>query len=311
MNRQLKGFLITSTGATMWGLNAVAGKYVMGEKGVDPVWMVTLRLILAGIVLLGIAIVKDNAQDASGIVALKGKVLNVFAIWKDKKSVGRLLIIAVFAFAICQVSYFAAIDLSNAGIATAIQQTAPVFVLLSVLVLEKRLPKIMEIIVLVTVIFGAFMLATGGNLKALIMPANALILAIISSITCAMYTVLPGKLIRQYGTFATIGWGMLLAGILLIPIAKLWVVSGIWDFSTILVFSFVIIFGTVMAFATFLYGITIVGPLTGSILGLIEPVVAAFASAIILQQTFLVTDIIGIVAILAGVTMLAIYNEKK
>ena len=298
MNKQLKGFLITSTGATMWGLNAVAGKFVMGVKGVDPVWMVTLRLVLAGLILLIIATVK--AKDQS-----------VFTIWKDKKSVGRLLIIAVFAFAICQVSYFAAINLANAGIATAIQQTAPVFVLLSVLFLEKRLPKCMEIVVLLTVIFGAFMLATGGNWKTLIVPANALILAILSSITCAMYTVLPGKLIKKYGTFAAVGWGMLLAGIIMIPVAKLWEVSGTWDFSTVAVFSFVIIFGTVVAFAAFLYGITIVGPLTGSILGLIEPVVAALASAVILKQKFLVTDIIGIVAILGGVAMLSIYNEKK
>lgn len=310
MNKQLKGFLITSTGATMWGLNAVAGKFVMGVKGVDPVWMVTLRLILAGLILLGVATMKADVQAISSTALFKEKLKSVFAIWKDKKSVGRLLIIAVFAFAICQVSYFAAINLANAGIATAIQQTAPVFVLMSVLFLERRLPKIMEIVVLITVIFGAFMLATGGNWKTLIVPANALILAIISSITCAMYTVMPGKLIKKYGTFAAIGWGMLLAGIIMIPVAKLWEVSGTWDISTVAVFSFVIIFGTVVAFAAFLYGITIVGPLTGSILGLIEPVVAAVASAVILKQEFLMTDVVGIAAILGGVAMLSLYNEK-
>lgn len=61
----------------------------------------------------------------------------------------------------------------------------------------------------------------------------------------------------------------------------------------------------------FLYGITIVGPLTGSILGLIEPVVAALASAVILKQEFLITDVIGIAAILGGVAMLSIYSEKN
>lgn len=297
MNKKLKGFLITSTGATMWGLNAVAGKYVMNVKDVDPVWMVTLRLILAGTILLLIAAGKSEKHS-------------IFEIWKDKKSVGRLLVIAVFAFAICQVSYFAAIHLSNAGVATAIQQTAPVFVLLSVLVMERRLPKKMEIIVLATVILGAFILATGGNWKTLIVPAEALVLAIISSVTCAMYTVLPGKLIKRYGTFAAVGWGMFLAGILMIPVAKLWVISGTWDIRTVIVFGFVIIFGTVVAFAAFLYGITLVGPLTGSILGLIEPVVAAVASAVILKQTFRLSDVFGIAAILGGVAMLSFYNKE-
>lgn len=295
--KQLKGILITGTGAAMWGLNAVAGKFVMGTKGVDPVWMVTLRLILAGLILLGIAVYKSKGEGA-------------FDIWKDKKSVVRLLVVAIFAFAICQTSYFAAIDLSNAGISTAIQQTSPVFVLIWILILEKRLPRKIEIIVLILVIFGAFTLATGGSVDSLVMPLNALILALISSITCAMYTVLPAELIKKYGTFYAVGWGMFLAGIFLIPVAKLWIVSGTWDVQTVLGFSFVVIFGTVVAFGAFLYGITIVGPLKGSILGLIEPVVAAFASALLLKQVFTLADIIGIVAILSGVTILSVSKEK-
>lgn len=297
MRSQFKGILITSTGAAMWGLNAVAGKFVMGTKGVDPVWMVTLRLICAGLILLGIAVYKSKGKGA-------------FDIWKDKKSVIRLLVVAIFAFAICQTSYFAAIDLSNAGISTAMQQTSPIFVLMWLLISEKRAPKKVEIIVLILVIFGAFTLATGGSIDSLVMPLNALVLALISSVTCAMYTVLPAKLIEKYGTFYAVGWGMFLAGIFLIPVAKLWIVSGTWDIQTILGFSFVVICGTVIAFGAFLYGITLVGPLVGSVLGLIEPVVAAVASVLILKQVFTVADIIGIVAILAGVTILSVYNGK-
>ena len=88
MSNQFKGILITTTGASMWGLCAVAGKYVMGTKGVDPVWMVTLRLILAGTILLTMAHIKAKEQDP-------------FAIWKDRNSVIRLLVVAVFAFAVC------------------------------------------------------------------------------------------------------------------------------------------------------------------------------------------------------------------
>lgn len=298
MKNQFKGILITITGASMWGLCAVAGKYIMGTKGVDPVWMVTLRLLTAGIILLGIALVKSKGNG-------------IFDIWKDKKSILRLLVVAVFAFAVCQTSYFAAIHLSNAGITTAIQQTAPVFVLLWVLISEKRMPQIIEVLVLCMVVFGAFTLATGGKIDSLVLPMNALILGLISAVTCAMYTVLPGKLIERYGTFYAIGWGMLIAGIFLIPIAKLWIVSGSWDLGTVFAFEFVVIFGTVTAFAAYLYGITIVGPLKGSILGLIEPVVAAFASALILRQAFALSDIIGIIAILGGVMILSIYKGTK
>ena len=298
MKNQFKGILITTTGASMWGLCAVAGKYVMGTKGVDPVWMVTLRLILAGTILLIMARIKSKDQDP-------------LEIWKDKKSVGRLLVVAIFAFAVCQTTYFAAIDLSNAGITTAIQQTSPLFVLLWVLLLEKRKPQKIEVLVIAMVVFGAFVLATGGDMSALVIPLKALIFGLISAVTCAMYTVLPGKLIEKYGTFYAIGWGMLLAGFILIPVAKLWIVSGTWDFGTVLGFGFVVIFGTVTAFAAFLYGITIVGPLLGSVLGLVEPVVAAVASVLLLKQVFSITDIVGIIAILGGVAILSVYKGKN
>ena len=298
MRGQLKGMIITTLGASMWGFCAVAGKYVMGTKGVDPVWMVTLRLICAGLILLSIGYYRE-----------KGKGL--LEIWKDKASVLRLLVVAIFAFAVCQTTYFAAVHLSNAGIASAIQQTAPVFVLLWVLLFEKRRPKFIEVFIIGMVIIGAFILATGGNLGALSMPASALILSLVSAVTCAMYTVLPAKLVKKYGTFYATGWGMLVAGILLVPIAKLWIISGTWDIRTIGAFGFVVIFGTVTAFGAFLYGITLVGPLKGSILALVEPVIATITSAILLKQAFSISDIIGIIVILSGVTMLSLQQSKN
>ena len=297
MKHKIKGILITATGASMWGFGAVAGKFVMGTKGVNPVWMVTLRLISAGLIFLTIGYIKAKKEG-------------LFDIWKDKKSIPRLLVVAVFAFAVCQTTYFAAVDVSNAGIASAIQQTAPVFVLLWMMLWEKRRPKKMEVFVVAIVICGAFILSTGGNLGALLIPMEALILALISAVTCAMYTILPSKLIKKFGTFYTSGWGMLLAGIFLIPVARLWIVSGTWDLETIASFGVVVIFGTVVAFGLFLYGVTLVGPFIGSVLGLVEPVLAAIVSAVVLNQVFSITDIVGIVLILLGVLVLSIYQSK-
>jgi drug/metabolite transporter (DMT)-like permease len=73
----------------------------------------------------------------------------------------------------------------------------------------------------------------------------------------------------------------------------------------------VVIFGTVVAFASFLYGITMVGPLMGSVLGLVEPVVAAVASVVLLKQFFTVTDIVGIASILGGVAILSVYKGSN
>lgn len=297
-NSQLKGTIITLFGASCWGLCAVAGKYVMNEKGVDPVWMVTLRLLLAGSILLIIGIIKSRGNG----------ILNI---WRDKSSVLRLIAVAALAFAVCQTTYFAAISYANAGIITAIQQTAPAFVLIWALISEKRLPRLAELVILAVVIFGAFMLSTNGDISALSIPAIALILALISAVTSAMYSIMPRPLLIKYGTFPAVGWGMILAGIMLVPVAKLWVGSGTWDIQTIGAFGFVVIFGTVIAFGSYLYGITIVGSLKGSIYGLIEPVVSAFASALLLHQSLTFIEICGVLAIMIGVATLAISHNKE
>ena len=40
-------------------------------------------------------------------------------------------------------------------------------------------------------------------------------------------------------------------------------------------------------------------------------IISLFASAFLLKQEFKITDIIGIAAILGGVTVLSVYKEKK
>lgn len=297
-NNQLKGTLITIFGASCWGFCSVAGKFIMNEKGVDPVWMVTVRLLCAGSILL-----------IMGIIQSRGK--GTFDIWKDKNSVIRLVIVAALAFAVCQTTYFAAISYANAAIVTAIQQTAPIFVLIWTLLIDKRFPKKMEIIILAVVVFGAFLLSTNGDWSKLSIPMIALIFSLISAITCAMYSIMPRPLLIKYGTFPAIGWGMILAGIMLIPVAKIWIPSGVWDIETLGAFAFVVIFGTVIAFASYLYGITIVGPLKGSIYGLVEPVVSAFASVVLLRQGLTFVEMMGVFAILAGVATLAITQNSK
>ena len=86
-------------------------------------------LIIAGLVFLAIEIMISGRKAGSSEIEAPGEgavsgAASIFDIWKDRSSVFRLILVAVFAFAVCQASYFAAIDCSNAGTASAIQQTA-------------------------------------------------------------------------------------------------------------------------------------------------------------------------------------------
>ena len=228
----LSGTLITLLGAGLWGLNAVVSKYLMA-RGVDTMWMVNFRMITSGLVLL--------------IFALLRNPHGIFDIWKDRKSVIRLLVIAVFAFGLCQPTYYISIDYSNAGIASAIQQTAPVFVLIYVIIKEHRKPASAELAALALVIAGSFLISTHGDISALAISPVALIAGLISAVCSAMYITLPSDLIKRYGTFETVGWGLFVGGIIIAPFCRLWNFPAAWDGPMIWGMIFIILPGAALA----------------------------------------------------------------
>ncbi len=299
---QIIGTIITLLGAGFWGLCAVVSKYLMDDKGLDSMWLVDFRMVSAGVIMLLIAAisVKLKTNSWSGI----------FEIWKDRKSVIRLLAVAFLAFGVCQLTYFLAIEYCDAAIATALQQTSPVFVLAFAVIKEHRRPSPAEIIVLVMVIFGSFLLATGGDIHALAIPVLALVYGLSSAVTSALYITLPPPLISRYGTFETIGWGLTIGGIAIAPICKLWNMPATYDAGIVLGLIYIVVFGAILAFALYLYGATIIGTVKAGIYGLFEPVVATLASVLWLKQTFTKADYIGILAILGGIAILTLSKNK-
>ena len=293
---KLFGTLVTLSGAALWGLNAVVSKYLMG-RGIDTMWMVNFRMITSGLVLLIFALVKNPH--------------GIFDIWKDKRSVIRLLVISVFAFGLCQPTYYLSIDYSNAGIASAIQQTAPVFVLIYVILKERRRPSGAELSALALVTAGSFLIATHGDFSALAVHPLALLFGLISALMCALYITLPSELIRRYGTLETVGWGLFIGGIVIAPFCRLWNFPAQWDTTLILGMAFIILPGAACAFALFLYGTSIVGPVRGGVYNLFEPVVALLASVMLLSQSFHPAEIGGTAAILTGIAILTVAKENK
>lgn len=49
MNQSLKGICFTVAGGCCWGMSGVMGKYLFDAKDLTATWLVTVRLLGAGI----------------------------------------------------------------------------------------------------------------------------------------------------------------------------------------------------------------------------------------------------------------------
>ncbi|OUQ52591.1 EamA family transporter [Lachnoclostridium sp. An118] len=293
----LRGMAIALIGGIFWGLAGVFGQFLFEYKGTNARWLVSVRLVLAGLLLLSTVVVKQRAT--------------FWKIWTDKKDAATLVLFGILGMAGCQLSYYTAVELSNAGTATVLQYTAPVLILGYEAVRMRRRPRGFEIAALVLALAGTFLLATHGNPGSMSLSGKALAWGLMSAVMMAVYNLLPAKLMKKYGTFCVIGWGMLVGGIVLSAFTHPWHVVGRWDLEAVGAMAVVVVLGTVLSFSFYMEGVRMIGAAKASLLASVEPVTATIASALIMHVVFAGMDVLGIVCILGAVLLLSVPGLKK
>lgn len=117
MNRyMMEGVGLTILGGILWGFSGMCSQFLQQFRHVRAEWLVPIRLLLAGVITLGLA------------YSQKGK--DIFNVWRCKRDVLDLVIFAVFGIGLCQYSYFKSIYYAGAGIATVLQYLGPSFIII-------------------------------------------------------------------------------------------------------------------------------------------------------------------------------------
>ena len=296
-NRQALGVVLTLTGGCLWGLCGSCGQFLFQYKKVTSDWLVPIRLTSAGLLILLYLAVRQRKK--------------VLAVWKEREGRRDILVFSIFGMMLCQYSYFTTIQYSNAGTATVLQYTGPALILLYLCFRNRKKPKRYELIALFCSIFGTFILATHGNLSELAIPAKALLWGITSAVTLVVYTLQPAGLMKKYSTLLTLGWGMLIGGLVLMLLMNPWRLHPLVDGQTILALGFIVLFGTIFAFDFYLTGVKLVGASSASMLACIEPVAATVFSVAWLKVEFQSIDFIGFVFVISTVFIISLNQMRE
>lgn len=296
-NTQTKGLLYTLVGGMCWGLSGCFGEYLFSEKHITAIWLVNIRLIFAGTILVIYSYFTE-----------RDKLKNILT---NKEDFKQLILFGLIGLMACQYTYFSAIEHSNAGTATVLQSLNPIIILGYLCIKNKQSPKFVEILAIIVALIGIFLLSTKGDIHNMVLSQKGLFMGLMSAVGAAAYSLMGSGLIKKYSVFVVVGFGMFLGGIALLPIARIWTIPVEYDAGVIGGTLAVSIVGTLIAFTLFLKGISIVGSFVGSLVGMIEPVTAVIVSITFLGARFSFIEFIGFAMILGTVTALSIYTKKK
>lgn len=289
------GMALVITSALLWGISGIAAQYLFQQQGFSPGWLVVIRLLVSGVILLGIAFRKNRSD--------------FWKIWRSKQDRLNLILFGILGVLGVQYTYFMAIDYGNAATATVLQYLAPVIIACYIALQMRRLPNMKEVIAIAMALLGTFLLVTHGNLNSLSISRPALFWGIVSAVAMAFYTLNPRRLLAAYGSLIVTGWAMLVGGIGFSFIHPPWKFQGEWSITALIAVVFIVLFATVVAFYCFLESLNYLSAPEASLLSCIEPVASAVLAVIWLQVPFGYTDWAGTFCIVTTVGMLAVMKK--
>lgn len=297
-SRHIQGLIFVILGAALWGIGGTAADYIFRNTPVTVDWYVTFRLTLSGIILLG----------AYAFFSRKRQPVRM-----DKKTLGMLFIYSLLGMTMVQYSFMAAIGHGNAAIATVLQYTGPIYIILWLVIRRYSKWSWVDGVIIAGMIAGVALLATNGELDKMIVSPAALVWGLISGVALAYYTLHAQKLLYRMHPLQLVGGSMLIGGIAMNFIHPLWDFDfGFdWTFELLAILILSVLLGTTLAFLLYISSLKHLSSKEAGILGIIEPVSAVVSSVIWLNVSMGIYQIIGIMIILGIAVYISIGRKKK
>lgn len=298
-----RGVVAALIGGAMWGFSGTCAQYLYQRYEIDPLFITWVRMLGSGILFL---ILLAFTQ--------RGKLR---AIAGDNRELGRLALFGIAGLFLCQFTYTTSVNATNAGTATVLQSLNTVFILAATCLMMRRAPRAMELGGLALALVATWLIATKGNLTALMIPPAGLAWGLINAASCTFYIMYPKHLFARWGSLPVTGIGMLIGGIAAVAI---WGLGGLWGAAPVvpelgldgvLVLAAIVVIGTLAAFGLYLHGVSIVGSVKGGLLGTTEPASAMVFAALWLGTMFTWADWIGLVLMVAMIFLVTLSGSKE
>jgi drug/metabolite transporter (DMT)-like permease len=286
------------TGAMLWGMTGSILEWVLANTELSVPFILTIRLMIAGSSILA-------------YLALKKE--DIFTVVRTPYWRYQLILFSILGMVGLQFTFTMAIETSNAVVATLLQFSAPIFVVLYVSFHHKKFPPRFQVLGIIGTLAGLFLLLTNGSMSSLLVSTEALLWGIAVGMTFAFYTLYPSRLMKEWSVLAIVGWSMLFGGMVLGLTNRVWL-SNEWTIlaepKMVFIMAILIIFGT-LAFLLFLSSMNYISAVETSILSSVEPLTVMVISIIWFDTMLQNVQLMGAMIMLVFVTWLSIGDKKE
>jgi drug/metabolite transporter (DMT)-like permease len=284
-------------GAMLWGATGPMIEWLLDNTEMTVQFMLVIRLLFAGALLLT-------------MLKIQGKRITLP--WRTKFWARQLLIFGIVGMLGVQYTFVATINVSSAVIATLFQFLAPIYIILFVSWMHRKLPPVAQVAGMFVTLVGLFFLLTNGSLSGITISKGTVLWGLVLGFTFSFYTLYPSRLMHEWGVLVSVGWAMLIGGIALLIMNPISVVKQSYlltEWNTALMLFLIIIVGT-SAFILFLASMKYITAIETSILSSFEPLTAIIISMIWFGQVLGAWQLVGAVVMLIGVTQISIAGSK-
>ena len=295
--RHPMGYAVTVVAALCWGASGVSAEYLMSRHGIELTLISFVRMSIGGLLTLACVLLRSR-----GVSAQHRDLVCAPRNWRD------LAIYAVFGLAACQITHMGVIRASNAGTGTILEYLGLILIVVWVCLTHRRWPRACETIAIVLAVSGTFLLCTHGSLDSLVITPSALAWGAVAALTLATYTLLPARLIAAYGADVVVGYALLIAGLGVGLVGRVWRFAITWTPDVILAMVITVVLGTTVAFTAYLWGVDRIGPVKASLIGSLEPIAAAALSALVMGTSYTGVDIVGMILIVGAVVTISVVD---
>lgn len=276
MQKKTEGICFAISAGICWGSMGVAAQVLMEDSGFVVGDLVAGRLLGAGALLLMFE-----------HFFMRRSLLKYFSqpgVAKDILLYGVLVLLT-------QLTFFLAIQCSNAGTAAILAATIPVFTTIWDIFVKHRAPQIREMACTALAIIAVVLITTKGDFDSVSLSLTGVLWGLASSVA---------------------GGGMTVGGIVMSIFFPPWAIEEAnWTTLSALFYAYIVVVGTLVSFLLYVSSLKMISATSASLLSCFEPITAVVLSVALLGAPLTPAEGVGGVLVFAAVWLLASRKEAQ